>query len=104
VGFLVFVEPALHVLTGQPGAVPGELSARLDFEFLHRSDRATYRPARWVEPPDGTGSNVPGVIEILDWAGSADLLGLARADGFVVFDAGDRVFQAGEIVRFLPLR
>jgi len=104
VGFLVFVEPALHILAGQPGPVPVELCARLDFEFLHRGDRATYRPARWVEPPAGTGSSGPGVIEILDWAGSADLLGMARADGFVVLGAGDRVFQAGEIVRFLPLR
>jgi len=32
------------------------------------------------------------------------LLGMARADGFVALRAGDRVFQAGEIVRFLPLR
>ncbi len=104
VGFLVFVQPALHVLAGQPGPAPGELCARINFEFLLRSDRATYLPARWVEPPAATGSSGPGVIEILDWAGSADLLGMARADGFVVLGAGDRVFQAGEIVRFLPLR
>jgi molybdopterin molybdotransferase len=82
-----------------------DLRARLDFEFLHRGgDRATYLPARWVEPPDGAGSSGPGVIEILDWAGSADLRAMARADGFVALGAGDRVFQAGEIVRFLPLR
>ena len=104
VGFLVFVAPALYALAGWPDPVPVELSARLDFEFLHRGDRATYRPARWVEPPSKTGPGVPGVIEILDWAGSADLLGLARADGFVVLGTGDRVFQAGEIVPFLPLR
>ena len=104
VGFLVFVAPALQVLAGRSGPVPAELGARLAFEFLHRGDRATYRPARWVGPPSGTGTSGPGVIEILDWAGSADLLGMARADGFVVLGAGDRVFQAGEIVRFLPLR
>ncbi len=104
VGFLVFVEPALRVLAGQPGTAPGELCARLDFEFLHLGDRATYLPARWVDRPAVIGAEVPGVIEILDWAGSADLLGMARADGFVVLGAGDRVFQAGEIVRFLPLR
>jgi len=57
-----------------------------------------------VDRPAVIGAEVPGVIEILDWAGSADLLGMARADGFVVLGAGDRVFQAGEIVRFLPLR
>jgi len=104
VGFLVFVEPALHILAGHAGPAGAELSARLDFEFLHRSDRATYMPARWVLLPDGTGSSGPGVVEILDSAGSADLLAMARADGFVALGAGDRVFQAGEIVRFLPLR
>jgi molybdopterin molybdotransferase len=104
VGFLVFAEPALRVLAGRPDRVPGELSARLNLEFIYRGDRATYRPARWVVPPSGIVSSDPGVVEILDWAGSADLLGIARADGFVVLDAGDRVFQAGEIVRFLPLR
>ncbi len=104
VGFLVFVEPALHVLAGQPGPAPGELYGRLNFEFLHRGDRATYLPARWVELATANWSSGPGVIEILDWAGSADLLGMARADGFVVLGAGDRVFEAGEIVPFLPLR
>jgi molybdopterin molybdotransferase len=104
VGFLLFVEPALRVLAGRPDPVPVELSARLDFEFIHRGAIATYRPARWVVLPSRSVSGVPGVIEILDWAGSADLLGMAKADGFVVLDTGDRVFQAGEIVRFLPLR
>jgi len=40
----------------------------------------------------------------LAWAGSADLLGVARADGLAVFPAGDRVFREGEIVSFLPLQ
>jgi molybdopterin biosynthesis enzyme len=39
----------------------------------------------------------------LPWAGSADLLAVAQADGFAIFAAGDRSFQAGEIVRFLSL-
>jgi molybdopterin molybdotransferase len=104
VGFLVFVEPALRVLAGRPDQVPGELSVRLACEFFHRGDNATYRPARWVVPPSSTGPSAPGVIEIPDWAGSADLLSLARADGFAILEPGDRLFQAGEIVRFLPLR
>jgi molybdopterin molybdotransferase len=103
VGFLVFVLPALRVLAGLPAPVPVELSARLDSEFVHRGDLTLYRPARRVEPPSGISSSVTGMIKVLDWAGSADLLGIARADGFAVFDPGDRVFRAGEIVRFLPL-
>jgi molybdopterin molybdotransferase len=104
VGFMVFVVPALHVLAGRPGPIPAALEARLDAGFVHRGDRATYQPARWVEPRSETGASGLGVIQILDWAGSADLLGIARAEGFAVLGPGERVFQAGEIVRFLPLR
>ncbi len=104
VGFLVFVVPAIQALAGQPATGPWMLSVRLAFEFLNRGDRVTYWPARWLQLLAGAEAGVAGVVETLDWAGSADLLGMARADGFVVLGAGDRVFQAGEIVPFLPLR
>ncbi len=103
VGFLVFVAPALRGLAGLPRRAAAGLSVRLAFEFFLRGDRATYWPARWLQPDGGESGGV-GLVETLDWAGSADLLGMARADGFVVLSAGDRVFQAGEIVPFLPLR
>ena len=36
-----------------------------------------------------------------DWAGSADLLAVARADGFLRFPEGDRSYAAGEPIDFL---
>ncbi len=104
VGFLVFVAPALRLLSGHPAATSAGPAARLAFEFFHRADRTTYWPARWVKSTSGNEPEMPGVVETLDWAGSADLSGMAMADGFVVLDPGERVFQAGEIVPFLPLR
>ena len=100
VGFLVFIKPALRVLAGHPRQMPEPESLRLGSSFVQRGARPAYHPARRVERAGSQGS---GVIEILEWAGSADLVGVARADGLAAFPPGDRVFQAGEIVRFLPL-
>ncbi len=104
VGFLLFVRPALHILGHREGPLPAAEDVRLAEKFAHRSDRPTYLPVRIVPKPGSAQS--PGVptVEVQDWAGSADLLGLARADGLAYFPAGDRVFQSGEIVRFLALR
>jgi molybdopterin molybdotransferase len=101
VGFLLFIRPSLHSLAGRSEPLPELAEVRLGETFTHRGDRPTYHPARWMERSGD--SKMLGVIEPLNWAGSADLLGVARADGFAVFPAGDRVFQPGEIVRFLSL-
>ena len=105
VGFLLFVRPALAVLAGRPQPATGTLEARLAQGFRHRGDRPTYHPARviagsvvdWTRPS-------PIAIETLAWAGSADLRTAADADGFAAFPAGDRDYQPGEIVGFLPAR
>jgi molybdopterin molybdotransferase len=101
VGFLLFARPALQLLAGRSGTLPETIDARLAVTFTHRGDRPTYHPARCIEPPR---DSAVGVVEPLNWAGSADLLAVAQADGFAVFPAGDRVFQAGEIVQFLSLQ
>lgn len=97
VGFLLFVRPALEVLAGLT-TEEGSSEAILSTTFRHAGDRPTYHPAT-LSFRDG---NRPEVTP-LDWAGSADLRTVARADGFAVFPAGDRAHEAGEIVRFLPL-
>jgi molybdopterin molybdotransferase len=102
VGFLLFVRPCLHILSGRQVHPLHEVEARLAGTFSHRGDRPTYHPARLLRADAITTK--PAVVETCEWAGSADLLGLAAAEGFAVFPPGDRVFQAGEIVRFLPLR
>ena len=78
------------------------VAARLVRGFRHRGDRPTYHPSRRVS---GVGDEPGGlVIETLDWSGSADLRTVARADGFAAFPAGDRDYDPGEIVGFLPTR
>jgi molybdopterin molybdotransferase len=96
VGFLLFVRPAIEALSGHLAEADRTIEATLSGPFVHRGDRPTYHPARRTQerPPE---------VEPLDWAGSADLRAVAGADGFAVFPPGDRSFEAGEIVRFLPL-
>lgn len=94
VGFLLFVRPALLALASLEENGPATTQRPLARSFVHASDRPTYFPARLAA--DAT-------VEPLNWAGSADLRTVAQADGFAVFPAGDRHYQAGEIVDFLPL-
>jgi molybdopterin molybdotransferase len=93
VGFLLFVRPALEALAGRPPKRTQLASFFLGAGFDHRGDRPTYHPAR-IEN---------GRLFPLNWAGSADLRTVALADGFAAFPAGDRVFQEGEEIPFLPL-
>jgi molybdopterin molybdotransferase len=97
VGFLLFVRPALRVLAAQSTGVAETVALPLALPFTHRGDRPTYHPAR-VATRDGVSA-----LEPLAWAGSADLKTVAQADGFAIFAAGDRTYEQGEIVGFLPL-
>jgi molybdopterin molybdotransferase len=105
VGFLLFVRPALKTLAGQDedaGAsarcvVPEACAFPLAAPFVHEGDRPTYHPARLVS------EGGQAWVVLLAWAGSADLKTVAAADGFAIFAAGERTYQKGEIVGFLPL-
>jgi molybdopterin molybdotransferase len=94
VGFLLFVSPAIRVLAGGQWQEPATTLCRLAAGFEHKGDRPTYFPARRA------GADL---VETLSWSGSADLSAVARADGFVVFPAGDRSFPPGETLPFLSL-
>lgn len=96
VGFLLFVRPALDALAGFGHHPPRFVSCRLSRPFSHRGDRPTYHPARWVDAAEGT-------VEPLAWAGSGDLLTVARADGFLAFPPGDADHGASDTFPFLPL-
>jgi molybdopterin molybdotransferase len=98
VGFLLFVRPALDLLAGRESSAEEPPGYPLARPFPHRGDRPTYHPARLLAAADGRPA-----VALLDWAGSADLKTVARADGFAIFDAGDRMYREGEIVGFLPL-
>ena len=99
VGYLLFVRPALGVLSHRPGPPSAHRPARLTRPFRHRGDRPTYHPARLV--PSSDADSGPPRIETLDWAGSADLRTVALADGFAAFPAGDHDYDAGAIVEFV---
>jgi molybdopterin molybdotransferase len=99
--FLLFVRPALECLRGLPQAGSAVQPARLASPFAHRGDRPTYHPAIIASGVPGTGT--PLVVKALDWAGSADLRTVACADGFALFPAGDRDYDPGALVGFLPL-
>jgi molybdopterin molybdotransferase len=105
VGFLLFVRPALETLAGKDtdalanaGAAVPPMLCSLAGPFVHAGDRPTYHPAR-IASDEGRPC-----VELLDWAGSADLKTVAEADGFAIFAAGERTYEKGEIVGFLPLR
>lgn len=97
VGYLLFVRPALKVLRHEAPAT-NPITGRLSRPFRHRGDRPTYHPARLELVPGGESPRV----EPLDWAGSADLLTVASADGFAAFPAGDRDYEPGSSIDFLP--
>ena len=101
VGFLLFVAPVLlrmglGRLMGDSWCLSREDCDRavLADAFRQRGDRPAYHPVARVPFTGGT-------VTPLTWAGSSDLLTIAKADGFARFDAGDRDYQAGEEVEFL---
>ena len=98
VGFLLFVRPALDRLWSRTAPRPYLGRGRLAAPFAHSGDRPTYHPSRLVPRADRPGESE---VEPLAWAGSADLRTVAQADGFAVFPAGDRAYEAGETVDFL---
>jgi molybdopterin molybdotransferase len=94
---LLFVLPALDALMGRSRPEPSLLRLPLAEGYRHRGERETYHPARLVERGGLTA------VEPRPWAGSPDLLTVARSDGFAAFPAGDRDFEPGEPVGFLRL-
>jgi molybdopterin molybdotransferase len=94
--FELFVRPALARLAGRkddPKVVPAALTQ----SFTQRGDRPTYYPAR-LEFTQGAFHVTP-----VAWKGSADLAGLVPANALAHFPAGERQFEAGEIVQAHPL-
>jgi molybdopterin molybdotransferase len=96
--FELFVRPAIARLAGrEPDAVLRRLDARLTKSFAHRGDRPTYFPAI-VRRVAGDWTAEP-----VEWRGSADLRGITRANALIVFPAGDRAWQPGDVFETLLL-
>jgi molybdopterin molybdotransferase len=100
VGFEVFVRPALCKMSG---AQESEWRERLHLgrwmgESTKENTRQQNLPVRVHRAADGVDE-----LEPLRWTSSADIVGLTRADGLAVVEAGVRVGK-GELLSFRPLR
>ncbi len=96
----VFVRPALAKLENAP---PGEQEERLrmgrwEGKGVRENPRQQNLPVRVRQGPDGVER-----LEPLAWSSSADIVGLADADGMAVVAANARLEQ-GELARYRPLR
>jgi molybdopterin molybdotransferase len=88
--FELFVRPAMRRLQGHADPGPFFVQAILEEDFAYRSDRPTYHPAKL------TATSAGWRVRPVPWFGSADLRGLAAANTFVVFPAGDHQHSAGQ--------
>jgi len=89
--FELFVRPALRRLRGVVDVGPRFVQAALAEDFAYRTDRPTYHPAWLDEVSNGRR------VRPVPWFGSPDLRGLARANGFVVFQPNQERYRAGQI-------
>ena len=97
VSFLLFVKPALEAMRlGEP-APRIRMNLPLASPFQHRGDRPTYHPGEVRMSSSGE------VVVPLSWNGSADLFTVARSNGFIRFPEGDREYETGEMVEFVPM-
>ena len=98
--FELFVRPALRIAAGQL-AVAGQrhaLSARLLTAAKGNTNRPVYHPGILTKGATGL------VAKPLPWGGSADLLGLSRANGLILLPAGCGELAAGETVTVLSFQ
>jgi molybdopterin molybdotransferase len=88
----LFTRTAVRRLMGLEPAAPTPFRARLARDYVHSGARPTYHPARWEWSEAGP------VVELVRWAGSADLCGTVEANGMALFPEGDRTYPAGTMV------
>lgn len=93
--FELFVRPAIRRVMGKPTPGPCVVSATLAENFVYKSDRPTYHPARLRLENSGWQ------VQPVPWFGSPDLRGLLRADAFAVLPPGDHRHAAGSVVSVL---
>jgi molybdopterin molybdotransferase len=92
VTFLLFVEPLLGALCGDPGRKPRFAQAALAHEVQVKIGLTRFLPAR-------LGSDL--TVEPVTWQGSGDLASTSRANCFLVVPADRPRLAAGETVRIL---
>ena len=93
VTFELFARAAIERLSGANDAPLPMLRAKLTREFRHKPGLTRFFPARLSE--DGT------TVTPEPWHGSGDIASLARANAFLVADAGRESWAAGDDIRVL---
>jgi molybdopterin molybdotransferase len=96
VGLLLFVEPALRRLQGEPGAAPRPVPARLTASVAPDDGRTTLLTARVVRATDGTLLATPTQRQGSHMTGA-----LGDSDGFVIVPHDLPRLSAGSAVRLL---
>jgi len=92
--FELLVKPFLFQMMGgdaQPDVVPAALKSELK---RRRSDRAATIPVKFVQP---------GVVEKVDYHGSAHITAMCETDGFIRFPLGEIVLKKGARVDVVRL-
>ena len=96
--FELFVRAAIEKLSGRESPLLARLQrGTLTDDFQHRGDRPTYFPASVQRDENAC------TVQPVRWRGSADLRGFTAANALAIFPAGDRAWQAGEIVNVMML-
>ncbi len=97
VTFCIFALPAIRWAGGESFDFPVPLKARLEGPIRNRGGMTRFIPSRICE------KGGEAIVHPVDWQGSGDLAGLARADSFVVVHPdGPEVIPAGEWVDVFP--
>lgn len=91
--FEVFAKAMVQLLGGRTEPEWAFGWATLAHDFRHKSGLTRFLPARLE---NGTLTHVP-------WQGSSDVPSLARANCFLIADAGRDSWAAGDWIRFLPI-
>ncbi|HUQ94716.1 MAG TPA: gephyrin-like molybdotransferase Glp [Bryobacteraceae bacterium] len=94
VTFEVFGRAAVEALAGQPQPALPLTYARLTREFRHKTGLTRFLPALLARD----GLEVTPVA----WQGSSDVPALARANAFLVAEAGRESWPAGDFIPVLP--
>lgn len=95
--FEVFVRPFLGEAAGLASLRREVLRARLVQRYAHRMDRTCFLPARL----ERDGNDL--AAELVEWNGSADLVGLTRADALAIVPANTEAVEKGEWIDVMIL-
>jgi molybdopterin molybdotransferase len=86
----LFVRPALRRLMGHADPGPRQVQATLAEDYVYRTDRPTYHPARLDVGDRGWR------VRPVPWFGSPDLRAVTQSNALLLFPAGDHEHRAGQ--------